>query len=250
MPADDLRKAPTGTKIPIERIEELGIPRETYDSFVKFAEKNKVVIDVRPTNPHSVKHLKAGAHPKPEAIKAKTVQEEDLLLFDGLGQNDLGTVGYFKPKPLDQVKRPEGMTPEAWAEVQKRHAKRAEEFNTFKSDMEALKKEGKVADFGPDGGVIKHPDGKPYAGDHDVYNVRSSEGKDLTLEERVAVTDQMKKDVHGVEHGAHLDWEAKTPKEKKIKEGIINDHTSGHKDSEGLVRIHPDGTAEIVYHGD
>ena len=56
-----------------------------------------VIVDIRPTTPHAEVMLREGtALPKPEAVKAKTINETDLLI--GLGKKeDLGKVGFFDP---------------------------------------------------------------------------------------------------------------------------------------------------------
>uniref|UniRef100_UPI003F92C4F1 WXG100-like domain-containing protein n=1 Tax=Streptomyces sp. st77 TaxID=1828074 RepID=UPI003F92C4F1 len=52
-----------------------GIPEKNFDKFRDLARDRNVVVDVRPTNPSAPKWLDAGAMPKPQDIKAKTVNE-------------------------------------------------------------------------------------------------------------------------------------------------------------------------------
>ena len=58
--------------------QQLGIPLANQAKFQTKADEHGAVIEVRPTNPASVPHLKRGALPKPEAIKAKSISEEDV----------------------------------------------------------------------------------------------------------------------------------------------------------------------------
>ncbi|WP_257134498.1 hypothetical protein, partial [Streptomyces sp. st77] len=52
-----------------------GIPEKNFTKFRDVARDRNVVVDVRPTNPSAPKWLDAGAMPKPQDIKAKTVNE-------------------------------------------------------------------------------------------------------------------------------------------------------------------------------
>ncbi|WP_420716306.1 hypothetical protein [Streptomyces sp. NRRL S-623] len=56
-----------------------GIPEKNFNRFRDVARDRNVVVDVRPTNPSAPKWLDAGAMPKPQEIKAKTVSEVDVL---------------------------------------------------------------------------------------------------------------------------------------------------------------------------
>ncbi|WP_420716314.1 hypothetical protein [Streptomyces sp. NRRL S-623] len=56
-----------------------GIPEKNFNKFRDVARDRNVVVDVRPTNPSAPKWLDAGAMPKPQEIKAKTVSEVDVL---------------------------------------------------------------------------------------------------------------------------------------------------------------------------
>ncbi|WP_455711470.1 WXG100-like domain-containing protein, partial [Streptomyces griseus] len=85
-----------------------GIPEKNFSKFRDVARDRNVVVDVRPTNPSAPKWLDAGAMPKPQDIKAKTVNEVDVLL--GADAGNVGLVGYFKP-----VLPAEGSVPvDAW----------------------------------------------------------------------------------------------------------------------------------------
>ncbi|KND30668.1 hypothetical protein IQ60_20115, partial [Streptomyces europaeiscabiei] len=88
-----------------------GIPEKNFDKFRDVARDRNVVVDVRPTNPSAPNWLDAGAMPKPQDIKAKTVNEVDVLL--GADAGNVGLVGYFQPVLPDQ-----GSVPvDAWDRV-------------------------------------------------------------------------------------------------------------------------------------
>ncbi|WP_237517830.1 hypothetical protein, partial [Streptomyces sp. SID7804] len=68
-----------------------GIPEKNFKGFREVSRNNSLVIDVRPTNPSAPKWLESGAMAKPQAIKAKTVNETDVLL--GADPGTVGLVG-------------------------------------------------------------------------------------------------------------------------------------------------------------
>ncbi|NEE13588.1 hypothetical protein G3M58_44920, partial [Streptomyces sp. SID7499] len=75
--------------------------------------------------------------PKPQDIKAKTVNEVDVLL--GAAARNVGLVGYFLPVLPDQ-----GSVPvEAWDRVVSRFNQRSAEFHELAGKMARYEAEGK-----------------------------------------------------------------------------------------------------------
>src|SRR5436853_6259178 len=70
-----------------------GVLIKNSRKFQRFADANNVIIEVRPTNPDSVRHLLRGAWYKPVDIKAKTINNADTFL--GIEPEKKGLVGFF-----------------------------------------------------------------------------------------------------------------------------------------------------------
>ena len=186
------------------------------------------------------------ALPKPEKIKAKTINETDVQI--GLGKpEDLGKVGFFDPAKVEP-KRPanyDSLDDAAKKKIDDRIKQRLEEFNDFKGDMEALQQAGKIR-VEPDGtvvntGLIKNGGEKPFTGDHDIFDIRKADGSPLTREEYQAAVKALKEADAGVMHGGVTGWELdapdtfNTPAGQKSYKGMVDAHSPGGK--EPLVRL-------------
>ena len=73
---------------------------------------------MRGTNPEAPRRLADGNFPKPEAIKAKSINQLDTYI--GFRKEDVGLVVYMEPKPPVKGEVPA----ERWEQVQKRYADR------------------------------------------------------------------------------------------------------------------------------
>ncbi|GAA3883891.1 hypothetical protein GCM10022243_55790 [Saccharothrix violaceirubra] len=201
-----------------------GMPTEHARKFQYVAATQDIVIDVRSTNPHSVAWLKAGALPKPEAVKAKTIDEPDLHL--GATPRQRGLVGYFRP--LRPHTRDQSLL--------RRYEQRRAEFATLRDKMDLLARrdEYHVVD-----GVVHGYDARgrlqPLTGDHDIFDIHTSGGTVLGERRyRHAITTMVNLRM-GVTHGAHMFWNPTTAADRAIFESIaLGD---GPK-----LRFHPDGT--------
>jgi hypothetical protein len=109
-----------------------GMPVKNQQAIADACKTHDVVVDVRPTNPQAPRRLAEGNLPKPEAIKAKSINELDT--FIGFRKEDVGLVGYMEPKPPVQSQVP----PELWEQVQKRYAERLSEFKDLAPEMKNL----------------------------------------------------------------------------------------------------------------
>ncbi|PKO18107.1 hypothetical protein CVU37_07240 [candidate division BRC1 bacterium HGW-BRC1-1] len=177
-----------------------GMPEANVKAAREIAQKHEVEIYIRPTNPASKKLLEAGAHPKPEKIKMKTINELDTKL--GCKPGDVGKVGYFDP---GDAPPPRGdMSKGDYDQLVDRFKQRKSEFDNYGRDINKLKKKGYKID---ENGVILHPDGKPFTGDHDVYDIRGPGGKPVSKQKYDAVMKDMKKPPFSAQHNGHRQWD-------------------------------------------
>ena len=109
-----------------------GMPVKNQKAIADSAEAHDVVIDVRGTNPEAPRRLAEGNLPKPEAIKAKSINQLDTYI--GFRREDVGLVGDMEPKPPVKGEVP----PELWEQVQKRYADRLAEFKDLAPEMQNL----------------------------------------------------------------------------------------------------------------
>lgn len=201
-----------------------GMPAENLKAAQEIAKKNGVEIYVRPTNPASKKLLEQGALPKPEKIKAKTINKEDLKL--GRREEDLGKVGYFDPGPEPP---PQGkMGKEEYEAVVDRYKQRKQEFVDNQKDFTKLEHEHTVTKDGvemtervtvDEHGVVtnhtttKGADGKAvtekkcYTGDHDIYDIRGKNGEPLTGAAYDKVFKELQDSKFQAQHPGHRQWD-------------------------------------------
>ena len=191
-----------------------GMPDANIAAAPKIAKENGVEIYVCPTNPASKKLLEAGAHTKPETIKSKTINEQDIQL--GRRPEDLGKVGYFDSGPNPPPKG--NMSDADYDKLTDRYNQRRQEYVDNAGDFAKLKKKGTTVD---EHGVVVAKDGKPYTGDHDIYYIRGKNGEPV-------------------------DPESKYEKAKAIDGKIVDSHqakTSSDREGESLIKFGPDGKA-------
>jgi len=239
-----------------------GMPDKNVKAAQDIAKKHNVEIYIRPTNPASKKLLEAGAHPKPESIKTKTINELDIKL--GRKPDDLGKVGYFDPGPNPPPKG--NMSDAEYSKLKERYEQRKQEFVNYQHDIEKLKKKGITV---TEDGVIIAKDGKPYTGDHDIFDIRGPGGKPLTDAERAKVLADLMKPPFSAQHPGHRQWDyskadkytpppeknpvtgkweqqkSKYNKCKSVDEKIRDSHqtwTSKGETGEPLIKVGPDGS--------
>lgn len=239
-----------------------GMPDANIKAAQDIAKKHNVEIYVRPTNPASKKLLEEGAHPKPESIKTKTINELDLKL--GRKPEDLGKVGYFDPGPNPPPKG--NMSDAEYSKLKERYEQRRQEFINYQHDIEKLKQKGITVN---EDGVIIAKDGKPFTGDHDIFDIRGPGGKPLTDAERNKVLADLMKPPFSAQHPGHRQWDyskadkytpppeknpvtgkwelqkSKYNKCKSVDEKIRDSHqiwTSKGEPGEPLIKFGPDGS--------
>ncbi|AYF77061.1 hypothetical protein D7D52_28275 [Nocardia yunnanensis] len=228
---------------------EYGIPQENQQKIQAYADEHGLIIDVRPTNPDAVDHLRDGAMPKPMSIKDKTINAADIAL--GAPPEAKGLVGRFEP---GQLRMPEGedLTPEREAALQKRLGDRENDYRAYSGYMDDLVAQGKfrvTAD-----GVLEGRVGdefKPVTGDHDLFDIRHPDGTPLTPEElRTHENALMNRDA-GIQHGPHVYWEP-TSHYQRIRnfEKIIDEHQfdpDPNTKNEPLIRFAPGEQPKVVW---
>ncbi|MFY0513353.1 hypothetical protein ACOMD4_23625 [Streptomyces anulatus] len=218
-----------------------GIPEKNFDKFRNVARDRNVVVDVRPTNPSAPKWLDAGAMPKPQDIKAKTVNEVDVLL--GADAGTIGLVGYFQPVLPDQ-----GSVPvDAWDRVVSRFNQRSTEFHELAGKMARYEADGK---FTVHEGIVFGFDGegerRPITGDHDLFDVSSPDGARISPLDHDALIDEMRAKDMAVAHGAHMFWNPPTAFDKSVFDKIVSSHEGAT--GEPLLRFSPGNDHAVLVH--
>jgi hypothetical protein len=139
------------------------------------ADKHGVNINMRPTNPDAEKWIQNGsAHPKPEALKAKTINADDVHL--GYDENSKGLVACREPKPPN----PADVPPDRLAAVNERYEKRLQEFKDEAEHFRQMEAEGKIKWNKESGIITDAKTGKPFAGDNDLFSITDPTGKPVS----------------------------------------------------------------------
>ncbi|WP_329550691.1 WXG100-like domain-containing protein [Streptomyces sp. NBC_00696] len=240
-PSDtDVAAGSSRTVAPSLARSQYGMPEKNFDRFRDLARTRNLVIDVRPTNTAAPEWLDQGKLPKPKDIKAKSVNDLDVLL--GAKAEHRGLIGYFEPV------RPErgNLDDRTWEGLERRFAQRAEEFETLAPVMAGLVAEGR---FKVENGLVYGRDGQgdwtEITGDHDVFDIHTPGGTRLAGEPYGEVVNTMMTTDMAVMHGAHMDWEPTTPFSKGIFSKIVESHQEG---GEPLLRFRPGlNDAELVH---
>ncbi|WP_116022691.1 ADP-ribosyltransferase [Thermomonospora umbrina] len=231
------------------RIEsQYGIPERNQERFQGVAEHENLLIDVRPTNPDSVRWLNEGAIPKPQDIKAKTVNEYDLLLCDRLPRDAQGLVALFEPTMPQRHEV--DLTDSQWSELEQRYRKRMTEWAYLNDQIGYGDQEGRfrVTDDALVQGVDRNGEWRPITGDHDIFDIRHPDGSRLSPEEEHQVISDMRDRDMGVQHGPHMYWDppAGSHARTEIYEPIVRAHQEG-PNGEPLVRFAPGRPPRLVW---
>ncbi|MEV0676306.1 hypothetical protein AB0I60_07245 [Actinosynnema sp. NPDC050436] len=202
-----------------------GMPTEHARKFQQVAAEQDLVIDVRGTNPHAVSWLRDGALPKPEPVKAKTIDDLDVRL--GARSRHRGLVGFFRP-----LLPRHGVTERLWS----RFTQRSDEFDVLGAKMALLERRGEyLVQDGVVHGFDRRGRLRPLTGDHDVFDIRASGGRPLTTGRYDRAVATMIDREMGVTHGAHMYWRPTTPRDLSMFESIA-------RSTSPKLRFHPDGT--------
>ncbi len=240
---------PERMKLRVRTIEATyGILAKNQKEFQRYADDLDLIIEVRISNPASVRHLKRRnvkkrALYKPQEVKAKTLGPPDLLI--GVRRGDLGLVGFFEHPPTLEELRPRERLREATREQLKvREAERSK----YQDKMNALKQGPKLPGrYEVHGYIVKgydmHGNLRPVAGDHDLFSIRKLDGSGWEDGELASLIRQMKEEDFGVMHGTILEWDLTDPKsgdsvEERIR--VRNQLIAKAADpQEGVIRFIP-----------
>jgi hypothetical protein len=201
------------------------VPREGYP--------DGVLVWTRPSNVAGLEWRQAGHPPKGMEIKAKTINDLDVLL--GAEPGSQGLVGFFEPVLPSSA----GFDPRFFAKLQSRFDQRMGEINGSTGvDMRALEANGQVR-F--DNGVVVDTGlygntGKGITGDYDLFEITDLGGQPVSEAVYHQVVDEL---MHAPSfqalHGAHLRWKdlpdfykpAKVQANTEIFDKIVSGHRQG-----------------------
>lgn len=261
---------------------QMGMTPEAIAAAHRTARATDSYLLIRPTTPGAIEHRHAGAHPKPESLKSKTVSEIDTLI--GMEPETTSLVGMFEPKTdffesayraggmseaditiqLDTLKGGTLIDPppgyagkELWDTTAKRFVQRSNEFTG--STGQATNKMVETGEIRIDNGVIINAEtGKPYTGDHDPFDYVDSNGQSVSPEKYARINSMLENSDFQAQHGAHVWWDpqrsdfpegdfydAKYETARGIYDKIIGSHVS----DEILIVFSPVGPPTAIFSG-
>ncbi|MFJ9785908.1 hypothetical protein ACIRSS_40485 [Amycolatopsis sp. NPDC101161] len=224
--------------------EQYGILIRNQVKFQAFADEKNVVVDVRPTNPDSVRHLllkgKARALYKPQAIKPKTINAADVLLR--VKEAYLGLVGFFHTKPKIKA----GLGEAEHAKADERREQREKETADHGEKMRAFARKPRgPGRYEVQERVVYGYDEKkrrrPLAGDHDLFSLHRPEGPELGQHEVDELVEDLRLRRAGVMHGTVVEWDTHDPVELRSRDDMIEQARM-----EGVVRFVPGGKRVLI----
>ncbi|MGE3362367.1 MAG: hypothetical protein AB7I34_02800 [Rhizobiaceae bacterium] len=184
-----------------------GMPERNQKHVQMIADRHAVTIEVRPTNADARALLESGEGvPKPEGIKMKTITDLDIQL--GAAADGAGKVGYFKPQ------LPEGYASvdDLPKELKARFNQRTQEFVDRKAEVERMLSKPDRSHGEPlievRGGIVHDKaTGKPFCGDHDLFEIRGLKGEVLPQAVRGAVNKDLHMGPAQTQHDEHMGWD-------------------------------------------
>ena len=182
-----------------------GLTEDLRDAWVKFCRDNGVVVQLRPST------RKAGRAPKPEAIKAKTADEIDVMIST-LDRDAVGEVVLIQhpSKPPDYS----SMTEATKKAIDDRIAFREAEYAQHAADIRKLDgvelaADGRVINRGYKGKGYEHSElgvGEAFTGDVDMWAIYDAKTGELVRGSRAAMIVRRLTKARLVEHGAQVNW--------------------------------------------
>lgn len=246
---------PEGTEVAVEQVRaEYGILVKNQEMFQKYANERQLIIEVRLTNTHSLKHLehpktKRRAVYKPQDVKAGTLDERDLPLR--VKRKHLGLAGFFyhPPKP-EALRAPPGKFEAAVERLNDRITEKEKYETLMRSLAVGRKIPGRYDVFGY---VVYGYDWKghrrPVAGDHDLFSIRNADGTPLDKDDLASLIEEMKDKDFGVMHGTILEWDLEDPRSRTTPEENRKTQLRliAKAAREGVVRFTPGQPAKVHY---
>ncbi|MEV0133529.1 hypothetical protein AB0H83_34325 [Dactylosporangium sp. NPDC050688] len=216
--------------LPDEAERTYGIPVENQEKFWLIATRHNVVITVRPSNPWVPGHLRGGALPKGEEIKAKTINRVDVQL--GADPNYRGLVGFFKPDSPAPESEP---AQRRWNQRRREHRALYETITNLVESGRFAIRDGLIFEKGEDGVL------RPITGDHDLWNIQDLDGNALPADRYYDIVQEMIDSRMAVKHGAHRYWYPTSEFGATIYRDVVMGHLPGQ---EPLLRFDPSRPAE------
>lgn len=177
-----------------------GMPPANVRHAQLVADKYGAQIQIRPTNPDARRLLEGGAHPKPEFLKMMTINRDDILL--GAPRDGVGKVGYFRP----QLPPKGSVDPATYQRLEARALQRAKEFDDQAPKVAKLLNDKKII-VRPDGTVLNGKTGRPFAGDHDLFDIRGANGEPLPEAVRAQIRRELSRPPFNLQHPEHAAWD-------------------------------------------
>jgi len=169
------------------------------------ADKHGVDVHMRPTNPESQKWIESGnAHPKPELLKTKTIDADDVQL--GFSEDSRGLVACREPVKPPEIKPPD-MPDDQFARLNDRYNQRLKEFTNEAEHLRDLQQRGGIKWDEKTGIITDARTGKPFAGDNDPFAYVDSVTKKPVSPYTV---NQINKDLQAngaTLHNEHVNWD-------------------------------------------
>jgi hypothetical protein len=233
-----------------------GMPDDAIKQAQRIADEYQAQILVRPTTPRAAELLESGeALPKICDVKNKTMNELDLLLKPGAKSDDLAKVGHFEPKLPQQGTMSNG----EYAELKGRFNQRMDEF--IKQEQVLAKNPNVVV---KDGIVCDVKSGKPFTGDHDIFDIIGADGKPLPPDIKAQVLKELKQPPFSAQHPDQAAWDyshlsrevpAGAPpgtisdyeQARRIDSKILESHQAGPKGKEPLIGFGPQRPPQATY---
>ncbi|MBL8623933.1 MAG: hypothetical protein JNK64_21680 [Myxococcales bacterium] len=212
-----------------------GMTKDAVEAVLRIAKAFKVRISFRPTNLHAAAQLARGAEPKPESIKANTVNELDVHL--GMPKEKLGLVAHWKGWRLPgNISELEVSDPALAKRIRARYDERMASYDKYAAEIDGLVKKGHVRI--EDGIVHNNKTGNAYTGDYDLYAITELDGTPIPEGSRKykKIAKELKEPPVAIQHGPLKDWPAKSAEAIEHKRRLIDRH---EKDQD-IVNIGPD----------
>jgi hypothetical protein len=166
------------------------------------AEQNGAEVHFRDVNEYSVKRIQSGeAYSKPAELKSNTVNPDDVKL--GFSDEHKGLVSCKEPVLPE---RPSGMTDSEWGKLNNRYEQRMADFNDNAAHLQELEAQGKITWDRETGLITNGPDGKPFAGDHDVLAFTDPVTKKPISPFTANRMNQQLQDLNVTNHNHQTDW--------------------------------------------
>jgi hypothetical protein len=165
------------------------------------AEQNGAEVHFRDVNEYSVKRIQSGdAYSKPAELKSNTVNDADVAL--GFSDEHKGLVSCREPVLPERG----SMTDAEWGKLNERYEQRMTDFNDNAAHLQELEAQQKIKWDRETGLITNGPDGKPFAGDHDVLAYTDAYSHKPISPFTANRMNQQLQDLNVTNHNHQTDW--------------------------------------------